>query len=328
LQSELELQQEKMTLMKNALQKTVRGEMVDIERTLAKVETGYEPREKMLIEKRASILGLNNIFANSSNNSTGGNNNRNSSIGKGSRGRGSMLKWQSGAMLMGDGIDLDKELVTSPVDQTANGVNKSLDSLLQQQQQQQQGAQVGKVETIEEEGQSSAFPEGEHLAIDDEEEDEDLMDTPWNREELVSLRQAKRELEIVVIEQEKKLEEMVSFEDSEEFRNLVLELEDQRDKIVAMEEEREGFKSTITELKNTIRKLEMSRSELGGGGRGAASTPTPATAGTNRAQELELMLQRERKLRMEEQTNSMSHIASLEAQLSILMAEQSVRELA
>ncbi|KAF9362899.1 hypothetical protein BGX34_005285 [Mortierella sp. NVP85] len=330
LQSELELQQEKMALMKNALQKTVRGEMVDIERTLAKVETGYEPREKMLIEKRASILGLNGIFANGNSNSTSGNSNRNSSIGKGSRGRGSMLKWQSGAMLVGDGIDLDKELVTSPIEQNANGVNKSLDSLLQQQQQQQQqqGAQVGKVETIEEEGQSAAFPEGEHLAIDDEEEDEDLMDTPWNREELVSLRQAKRELEIVVIEQEKKLEEMVSFEDSEEFRNLVLELEDQREKIVAMEEEREGFKSTITELKNTIRKLEMSRSELGGGGRGAASTPTPTTAGTNRAQELELMLQRERKLRMEEQTNSMSRIASLEAQLSILMAEQSVRELA
>lgn len=364
LQSELELQQEKLTLMKNALQKTVKGESVDIERTLAKVESGYEPREKFLIEKRASILGINNVF------SSGGikipnrhSSMRNSSIR--SIGGLNAMRWQDGAGLSGPG-SRGKEMMASPVaaDDGSNNLNKILESpqQAQQPQQPQQPEQPQQPKDRRNDGDNnndsnknrvdsgsmSAFSEGEHLAIDDEVEDEDLMDTPWNREELASLRQAKRELEIVVIEQEKKLEEMVSFEDSEDFKNLVRELEEQREKIVNMEEERESLKASVSELKNTIRKLELSRSELGDRGvvpilmttpppssspSMVASASAPALAGSaaglsSRVQELELMLQRERKLRLEEQSKSMTRVASLEAQVSILQAEQSVRELA
>src|SRR5690606_25555265 len=52
LQSELETQQEKVSLMKIALQRAAKGEAVDLEKTLAKVEV-EPPREKFLIEKRA-----------------------------------------------------------------------------------------------------------------------------------------------------------------------------------------------------------------------------------------------------------------------------------
>ncbi|KAG0239555.1 NADH-ubiquinone oxidoreductase chain 1 [Mortierella sp. GBA43] len=372
LQSELELQQEKMTLMKNTLQKAAKGESVDIERTLARVESGYEPREKFLIEKRASILGLNNIFAsgggiasiNTSNNSNQLNNNTNR-IDR--RSKSVANNNRQGFAGLASPVDKTKD-ATLPSPVAASPVNEPQKSLRPQHRSGQGTSPDNNNNSVpkspEEAAPKMSFSEGEHLAIDDEDEDEDLMDTPWNREELVSLRQAKRELEIVVIEQEKKLEEMVSFEDSEDFRNLVLEMEEQREKIVNMEEEREGLKATISDLKNTIRKLELGRSELGagGGGGGAAapsgipvlmatspprsssssiasstsaastSTSTLASSGAaglaSRVQELELMLQRERKFRAEEQAKSMGRVASLEAEVSILRAEQSVRELA
>ncbi|KAF9209443.1 NADH-ubiquinone oxidoreductase chain 1 [Haplosporangium sp. Z 27] len=294
LQSELEAEKEKLMLVKNALQRTAKGEVVDIEKTLARVE--MEPREKFLIEKRASIMNMNG------------------------------MSWQDGANGANKRFSKD---INSAV--AAGGISAN------------QGDSIDKDDAA-----SIILPDGEKLAIDDEEEDEDLMDTPWNRSELISLRQAKRELEIVVIEQERKLEEMVSFEDSDDFRNLILEMEEQREKILQMEEEREGFKATITDLKNTIRRYELERSEGFGNNSGiiaiAASTPpasSPSSPSLNstattmaaavaasKIHELEQMLQRERKLRMEEQGRNMGRVASLEAEVTILKAEQSVRDLA
>ncbi|KAF9966148.1 hypothetical protein BGZ70_003147, partial [Mortierella alpina] len=267
LQLELEAQQEKMAMMKSALEKTARGETVDIERTLAKIEAD-PPREKFL----AALQAL----------------------------------------------------------QRGNGTTK-------RQPPHSPSGQQGDAQSL--------------LTIEQEDEDEDLMDTPWNREELQSLRQAKRELEIIVIDQEKKLEEMVAFEDSDEFRMLVLDLEEQRERLVAMEEEREGFKATISELQETVRRTSSSSSSFGlrrssssqllyqdmhGHAAGSApGSPSLSATSTNttslsaaRMKELEMIAQKERRLRMEEQGRSMGRIASLEAELTMLKAELSVRNLA
>ncbi|KAF9434738.1 hypothetical protein BGZ76_007519 [Entomortierella beljakovae] len=298
LQSELESQQEKVMMMKDALKRAAKGEVVDIEKTLEKVE--LEPRERFLIEKRASVMNFNGTLQDGTPLNRSGTNKRfskemNSSVAAG-----------------GDG---------------ANGTDSK----------------------IQDDTASILLPEGEQLAIDDEAEDEDLLDTPWNRSELASLRQAKRELEIVVIEQEKRLEEMVSFEDSEDFQNLIIELEEQRERILQMEEERERLRAGNTELRNSLRRFELERLEGGNGNNSsngiiaiATSTPptsspsspslnsaatTMAAAAASKIHELEQLLHRERKLRAEEQGRNMSRVASLEAEVSILRAEQSVRDL-
>ncbi|KAF9367457.1 hypothetical protein CPC16_006468, partial [Podila verticillata] len=220
-------------------------------------------------------------------------------------------------------------------------------------------SQSSPVQDPDEDTKSLLNLESERLAIDDESEDEDLMDTPWNRAELQSLRQAKRELEIVVIDQEKKLEEMsvvASFsalEDSEEFKSLVLELEEHKERILGMEEERESLKAAVTELRNAVRRLEldqaqkeetrqqqqamMSLASVGGmktspklaspKSRSSSSPSSTSSLSSARIQELEQMLNKERKLRMDEQNRSMARIASLEADLTIMKVENSVRGL-
>ncbi|KAI1295064.1 hypothetical protein EDD11_008038 [Mortierella claussenii] len=213
LQSELEAQREKDKMWKNALQRTAKGEVVDVEKILAELEMDpMRSRDRFLIEKRASVRNLNGMM------------------------------WQNGGS---NGLTrrFSKKVESSV---TAGSDNESRNRSVEQG-----GAKD------DNDAASVLLLEDEHLAIDDEEEDEYLMDTPWNRNELVSLRQAKRELEIVVIEQEKKLEEMVAFEDSEEFRSLMLEMKEQCEKILMMEEEREGFKTTITELRKRVHELEL-----------------------------------------------------------------------
>lgn len=329
LQSELEAQQEKVALMKAALQKTAKGEAVDIVRTLAKVDM-EPPREKFLIEKRASIMNLNGMVWQDAGGANvaaaGGGGTVGRSSGQGSVKRVLRDPYASPA-------SAGAAMTTLPTAATPVSPNDDKDdtaSLL-------------------------ILPDGEQLPIDDYDDDDDLMDTPWNRTELHSLRQAKRELEIVVIEQEKKLEDMVAFEDSDEFRNLVLELEEHREKIVGMEEEREGLRATITELRNNLRRFELAKglengneNGVGGGGRIPFSPPgspspslsSPAqsvttttmsntmnVAAASRIQELEQMFLREKKLRMEEQARNMGRIASLEAEVTILKAEQSIQDL-
>ncbi|KAF9994015.1 hypothetical protein BGZ79_001269, partial [Entomortierella chlamydospora] len=252
MQLDLEVQQEKMALMKAALEKTAKGETVDIEKTLAKVEQGL-PREKLLSEKRASIANIYSL-------------------------------------------------------EQADGANS---------------ADLAALEALQ--GRGASSPSDSRDDAKGDEDDEDLADTPWNREELMSLRQAKRELEIIVIEQEKKLEDMVAFEDSDEFRDLVLELQEHREKITAMEEEREGYRATITDLRSTIRKLELRQSTSA-----QTDSTTPPTVGSTphnlaiaaaKIKELEIFAQKERRLRTDEQSRNMARIAALEAELTMMKAE-------
>lgn len=311
LQSELELQQEKVNVMKQALQRTAKGEVVDIERTLAKLE--MEPREKdrFLIEKRASIMSMNGLY-------------------------------KQGAT-SAQTKEMEEKIASASMSPTVLSPESQFSPFLDP----------------DDDTKSLLNLESERLAIDDESEDEDLMDTPWNRAELQSLRQAKRELEIVVIDQEKKLEEMsvvASFsalEDSEEFRSLVLELEEHKERILGMEEERESLKAAVTEMRNTIRRLELDQAQkeetqqqqqamlslASVGGKKASpksASPKPgshsslsssSSSSSARIHELEQILNKERKLRMEEQNRSMARIASLEADLTIMKAEISVRGL-
>ncbi|KAG0258575.1 hypothetical protein BG011_003204 [Mortierella polycephala] len=277
LQSELEAQQEKMSLMKAALEKTAKGETVDIGKTLARIET-HQPREKFLSEKRASIVNIGSL---------------------------DHLNGVDGADLAA--LEALQNNHTNGAKQTQDGVQRT-----------------------DSKGES---------------EDDELMDTPWNRDELQSLRQAKRELEIIVIEQEKKLEDMVAFEDSDEFQDLILDFEEQRERFVVMEEERDGLRSMVAELQNKIRRLELRLSSIQmdsgvSAGSGMAGSPSPsltptATSATMsggaaaaRIKELEMIAQKERRLRMEEQSRNMGRIASLEAELTMMKAELSVRNLA
>ncbi|KAG0331305.1 hypothetical protein BG000_011034 [Podila horticola] len=290
LQSELESQQEKFQMMRTVLERASRGEAVDLDKTLAKLEE-IRPQEKFLIEKRASIMGLNTLVQSSS--------------------------------------------------------SGSLDGLAK----------------VSRSGSNERLATGEN----NEEDDLDLMDTPWNRSELQSLRQAKRELEIVVIDQEKKIEDLIAlsssysrsttptppqppiiaFEDSDEFRNLVLELEEQREHILSMDEEREGYKAAMTEMRNRMRRMDMENQQL------KASAQSKANGSSNgysngshetalsvselsqlppqlaaKIKDLDATAQKERRLRLEDQQRSMGRIASLEAELTMLKAEMSVRDLA
>lgn len=290
LQSELESQQEKFQMMRTVLERASRGEAVDLDKTLAKLEE-IRPQEKFLIEKRASIMGLSTLMQSSSS----------GSLAKMS------LSESSERLAMG-------------------GENNS------------------------------------------EEDDLDLMDTPWNRSELQSLRQAKRELEIVVIDQEKKIEDLIAmsssysrsttptppqpptiaFEDSDEFRNLVLELEEQREQILNMDEEREGYKAALTEMRNRMRRMDMENQQLkasqaktngysSSNGSSHETTTTALSASewsqlpfplAAKVKDLDATAHKERRLRLEDQQRSMGRIASLEAELTMLKAEMSVRDLA
>ncbi|KAF9215050.1 hypothetical protein BGZ59_002414 [Podila verticillata] len=290
LQSELESQQEKFQMMRTVLERASRGEAVDLDKTLAKLEE-IRPQEKFLIEKRASIMGLSTLAQSSSSGS------------------------------------LAKMSLSGSSERLAMG--------------------------------------GEN---NNEEDDLDLMDTPWNRSELQSLRQAKRELEIVVIDQEKKIEDLIAlsssysrsttptppqpptiaFEDSDEFRNLVLELEEQREQILTMDEEREKYKAALTEMRNRMRRMEMENQQLkasqaktngysSSNGSSHETTTTALTASdwsqlphplAAKVKDLDATAHKERRLRLEDQQRSMGRIASLEAELTMLKAEMSVRGLA
>ncbi|KAF9418553.1 hypothetical protein BGZ94_009672, partial [Podila epigama] len=309
LQSELESQQEQFQMVRTALERASRGESVDLDKVLGKLEE-IKPREKFLIEKRASIMGLNTLVP--------------------------------------PGPPSSSLSVTS-------GTVGSLDKL------------------------SKMTVSGTHERQDmDEEDDQDLADTPWNREELQSLRQAKRELEIVVIDQEKKIEDLIAlsssysrsaspsppqqqqvpFEDSEEFRNLVLEMEEQREYMLSMDEENERYKASLTEMRNQMRRLKMENQQLKAAAAAAATAQAKTLSNSNIAsmngsnsqqssealptlatdapspqiqakiKELERTAQKERRLRLEDQQRSMSRIVSLEAELTMLKAELSVRDLA
>ncbi|GJJ72579.1 centromeric protein E [Entomortierella parvispora] len=294
LQTELEVEQEKVALMRAALEKAAKGEVVDLERTLAKLEMNpVAPRDKFLMEKRASIMNLTEL---EHLDAGGENGDLAALLALQKKQEGTTSQTQSIGTAMDD--DSRSLLVLAPGDSDDEGEGTNALSIAK-----------------------SAALESELLEM---------------RSELQSLRQAKRELEIVVVDQEKKLEDMVAFEDSDEFRNLVLELEEQRERIVVLEEEKEMAFNTITELRNQVRKLEYARSSgtpppSSGGMAGVPtmpSTPNSSAAEGSRIRELELMAQKEKRLRMSEQSRNMGRIASLEAELTMVKAELSVRNLA
>lgn len=301
LQTELEAEQEKVTLMRAALEKAVKGEVVDLERTLAKLELNpAAPRDKFLMEKRASIMNLTEL----EHLDAGGENGDLAAL-----------------------LALQKKQHSTTLLQQSNGISTEDDdskSLLV----------LAPGDSDDEDEETRSLPAVKSAVLEAE-----LLEM---RSDLQSLRQAKRELEIVVVDQEKKIEDMVAFEDSDEFRNLVLELEEQRERIVALEEEKVMAFNTITELRNQVRKLEFSRlngtppssSSLINSAGGMASVPTmpsapsSTAADSSRIRELEMMAQKEKRLRMTEQSRNMGRIASLEAELTMVKAELSVRNLA
>ena len=245
MQMELQAQQEKVTLMKQALEKIAKGEQVDIEQTLTKAERQGPPREKRVHEKRSSIASMKDL-------------------GKGF-----------------DGADTPAQRALRQVD-------------------------------------------------------EEPMDTPWNREELLKLRKANRELEIIVIEQDKKLEDMVAFENSDEFSNIILEMEQQREMILSMEDERDVFKRTIREMELKLQQQQQQIQSLSSSD--ASGKPPPSSslaAAAARMRELEAQVQNEKQLRSKEQqlrlddhNRNMARISSLEADLREERAKVGVHNLA
>ncbi|KAG0224244.1 NADH-ubiquinone oxidoreductase chain 1 [Actinomortierella wolfii] len=324
LQSELEAEKEKAAVMKAALQKAAQGDTADIGKILARLESAEQaqPRERFLLEKRASIMNLNSVTVQNS---------------------ADMQALQALKQMQeanASNVSAEKSSPSLPQDDELSGHVRGGE------------ASIGREEP--------PFPvDGEDPLADEVLEgatvmsEEDLLeDTPWNRAELQSLRQAKRELEIIVIEQEQKIQDMVAFEDSEDFRNMVLELEEQRTRILELEEERESLKATVAELRNTVRKLELhqqnghARENQATNGTATGYSPSSSPSSTmtsvsaggamensdmlepaNRIQELEQMLLKERRIRIEEQSRSLGRIASLEAELTIVKAELNVQQL-
>lgn len=166
--------------------------------------------------------------------------------------------------------------------------------------------------------------------------DDELMDTPWNREELVKLRKANRELEIIVIEQDKKLEDMVAFEQSDEFANIMLEMERQHEKIITMEEERDVFKRTIREMELKLEQQHQQIQSLASNdASGKSSSSSSLAAAAAQIRELKVSVQKEKELRLNEQQlrlddhkRNMARIASLEADLRVERSNMQVHNLA
>ncbi|KAG0349143.1 hypothetical protein BG004_001567 [Podila humilis] len=253
LQNELETQQDKLQMVRTVLEKAFRGESVDLGKALAKLEQ-VRPQEKFLIAKRASLVGLNNMLV--------------------------------------------------------QGSGSEAEALLFLQAKNNNGSTVSSTGGLDDAMAKMSLHSGSTGAVNenDDDDDEDLMDTPWNRSELQSLRQAKRELEIIVMDQENKIEDLIAlssstysrsttptpqqqqqqlhpqaagggganmsnlYQDEEEFKELVFELEQQRQQIESWEEEREKERATMVEMRNRMRRFEMENQQLksqlqqGGGG--------------------------------------------------------------
>lgn len=119
-------------------------------------------------------------------------------------------------------------------------------------------------------------------------------------------------------------------------------IEEQKEMIIELEDERRASRSLVADLKNKIRKLEMAQFELAeadslgpGSQRAQALKSPPGSRSRSRdvaqserkVREVEGLLEKERKARAEEQHQSTERIASLEAELTITKAELSVAKL-
>ncbi|RUS30322.1 P-loop containing nucleoside triphosphate hydrolase protein [Jimgerdemannia flammicorona] len=166
--------------------------------------------------------------------------------------------------------------------------------------------------------------------------------TDQDRQELNRLRQTNFELQMTVEEQAAKLvklrEEVEAefrlqyrpFDQTPEYMDTRHVIEEQRDLIADMEEQAKNYKSTITELRNVIRKNELAQFEKAeknamGSGIGVDGRKNGiidlATGGlVAHVKELEALLEKERRQRQEEQNRNTERIASLEAELTITKA--------
>ncbi|ORX82903.1 kinesin-domain-containing protein [Basidiobolus meristosporus CBS 931.73] len=170
-------------------------------------------------------------------------------------------------------------------------------------------------------------------------------------QEVLRLQKLVQEFEKVTDQQETKitsLEEQLKslkenaeleFTTTEEYQEMSRELEEQRQVITELEEEVKDNKNLIAELRNVIRKMELSLFEKAevssasgkGNGLHVGSSEEVAkgrtTSESARIKELEQQLEKERKLRLDEQNASTERIAELEAELTISQAELSVAQL-
>ncbi|KAK9763818.1 Kinesin-like protein kip2 [Basidiobolus ranarum] len=147
----------------------------------------------------------------------------------------------------------------------------------------------------------------------------------------------KQELTISTLEEQlKSIKENteMEFTKTEEYLEMNRELEEQRQVITELEEEVKDNKNLIAELRNIIRKMELSlfekaevSSASGKGDHFRSSEEVGKGEDNPRIKELEQQLEKERKLRQEEQNASTERIAELEAELTISQAELSVAQL-
>ncbi|KAI9230034.1 MAG: hypothetical protein DHS80DRAFT_29269, partial [Piptocephalis tieghemiana] len=171
----------------------------------------------------------------------------------------------------------------------------------------------------------------------------------WSKQRLAELEDqlatTKEELQGVHAHVERDLSSrypMAHFQGSQQQTEMNQAIEEQKEMIIELEDERRASRSLVADLKNKIRKLEMAQFELAeadslgpGSQRAQALKSPPGSRSRSRdvaqserkVREVEGLLEKERKARAEEQHQSTERIASLEAELTITKAELSVAKL-
>ncbi|KAJ1567750.1 NADH-ubiquinone oxidoreductase chain 1, partial [Cladochytrium tenue] len=178
--------------------------------------------------------------------------------------------------------------------------------------------------------------------------DKAIQSTEELKEELHRLRKQNEEMDIVIAEQNEKLELLesgkgaannasapgASFEDTPRYQEMSLLLSQQRQTLEDRDSLVRALKTQIQELRSQVRQLELNEFEhleqLAAAGiskrdsivskRSSLTSESVAA----RVRELEATLDRERRLREEEQTKAASTIGNLESELTMLKVELDV----
>ncbi|KAJ1547142.1 hypothetical protein HK405_006564 [Cladochytrium tenue] len=178
--------------------------------------------------------------------------------------------------------------------------------------------------------------------------DKAIQSTEELKEELHRLRKQNEEMDIVIAEQNEKLELLesgkgaannasapgASFEDTPRYQEMSLLLSQQRQTLEDRDSLVRALKTQIQELRSQVRQLELNEFEhleqLAAAGiskrdsivskRSSLTSESVAA----RVRELEAALDRERRLREDEQTKSADTIANLESELTMLKVELDV----
>lgn len=165
-----------------------------------------------------------------------------------------------------------------------------------------------------------------------------IQSTEELKQENYHLKRQLEELEIVVAEQNEKLELRdnatcaSSFEESQKYKDMTLIISQQRQSLEDRESLVRVLKSQIQELRAQVRNLELAEFEhLERSASSGSSNERDNIANnhanmnaesiTMRIRELDSFLERERKLREDEQAKAADTIASLEAEMSMMRVE-------